>query len=144
MKRPISQRRESVQDYQRPIRRRQFSPSPIKKSQSSRIAGSRERASKVHSQSAAFQAPCTTNNKENYGFEPEIKVQADRQKKTPLIDLKRQGFPTPMSKQKSFDEQVQRMSGEKVTPAKVLGDTHNLARATSFQEPNLKHSPSNI
>ena len=132
MKRPISQRRESVQDYQRPIRRRQFSPSPIRKSQSSRTSGGHSRASKVQSQSAAFSQACTTNNKENFGFEPEIKVQADRQKKTPLIDLKRQGFPTPMSKQKSFDEQVRRLSGEKNHPPKVLDETHNLIRATSF------------
>ena len=132
MKRPISQRRESVQDYQRPTRRRQFSPSPIRKSQSSRTSGGHSRVPKVQSQNAAFQPTCATNNKENYGLEPEIKGQADRQKKTPLIDLKRQGFPTPISKQKSFDEQVQRMSGEKTRGAQVLDDTHNLIRATSF------------
>ena len=131
MKRPISQRRESVQDYQRPIRRRQFSPSPIRKSQSSRTS-SHAKVPKVQSQNAAFQPSCTTNNKENFGLEPEIKVQAERQKKAALIDLKRQAFPAPMSKQKSCDSTALRNSAERGPETKPLDDTHNLIRATSF------------
>ena len=95
MKRPASTRRECVQDYQRPIRRKQFSPSPIRKSQSSRTS-SHAKVSKFQSANAlnaAIIQPCITNNKENFGVEPTIRNHADRQKKTALGCLREHPLP---------------------------------------------------
>lgn len=118
MKRPASTRRECVQDYQRPIRRKQFSPSPIRKSQSSRTS-SHAKVSKFLSatnQSAAILQPCITNNKENFGVEPTIKNHADRLKKTALSCLRQHELLPELAKHKSFDALGQSSAVDKVPP----------------------------
>ena len=80
---------------------------------------------------------CTTNNKENFGLEPTIK------KKTTLIDLKRSGFPVPITKQKSCGPVVRSASPDKLVPVEKgnpLEDQKNIMTPSTFCEPHLKHS----
>ena len=143
MKRPASTRRECVQDYQRPIRRKQFSPSPIRKSQSSRTS-SHAKVSKFQSANAlnaAIIQPCITNNKENFGVEPTIKNHADRQKKTALGCLREHPLPPELAKHKSFDALGRSSANVKASlfdEQKPLGETQNICKRGVPDEPDLK------
>ena len=143
MKRPASTRRECVQDYQRPIRRKQFSPSPSRKSQSSRTS-SHAKLSKFQSANplnAATLQPCITNNKENFGVEPTIKHHADRQKKTALGCLREHPLPPELAKHRSFDalgQSAANIQASLFDEHKPLGETQNISKPGTECEPDLK------